>query len=303
MPSLSGTQLCPQRSNSEKAAIKPHPYLRCHYPTNARDRNNTTPTSYNPNTIRSRSADGDLTPEELEALHISSGYYSPSNCSRRASTATSYRRYYSGIAKQQERPSAEQPIQSRPQIHDVGNVETPGAISEASTPDSVADTVGSCEQDSSSTALSLPSDHNHGIIAPCVSHNNTWPINSDANYEAEAQASASQDANVYLANEVPFSEQIEHELESYDSALGLHEDDEQLAELSPSLHPDTEFQANVLAASEDSRHLFMEYYKRTHGNRVIEAKSQSEAYWKWDPERQQWFHKDPNTQSVVWFLG
>ncbi|KAI8948967.1 hypothetical protein F4801DRAFT_428845 [Xylaria longipes] len=304
MPSLSGTRLCPQPSNSEKAVIKPYPYLRWHYPINVQDRNEP-PTSYNPTTIRRRSADDDPTPKALQDLYISSGHYGLSNCSRPTSTATSYRHHNSSIAKWQEHPFAIRPMPSQPQTIDAGKVDASSvAISLASTTDSVADTVGSCEQDSSSTTLSLLSDLNHGGTAPCAFHNNIRPTNSDANDGAEAQVSASQDAGVYLANDAaPLSERIQHESEDHDDASGSHENDEQAAELSPSLRLDTEFQANLLAAPEDSRYLFLEYYKRTHGDRGIETRSQSEVYWKWDIEKQKWFHKDPGTQSVVWFLG
>ncbi|KAI1741522.1 hypothetical protein F4680DRAFT_415634 [Xylaria scruposa] len=303
MPSISGTRLCPQQSNSDYAP------LWWHHTINSRDRNNITSTSYDPTAVRSP------TPEVFRASYDSkkkpllkcdasscSGYSAP-NYSRRTSTATSYRQRSSGVAKRQERASAIKPIPLRPRPSDAGNVDTHAAISQASTTDSVVDTVRSCEQDSSTT-LSVLSDPDHGTIPPCVFHNNTAPTSSDANNETAAQVSVSQEGDSYLADEAPLSEQVKHEFESGDSATSCSPSScEQLAGLSPLLQHDTEFKANLLAASEDSRYLFLEYYKRTHGDRVAEAESQSEVYWKWDPERQQWFHKDPNTQSVMWFLG
>ncbi|KAI0467550.1 hypothetical protein F4859DRAFT_237223 [Xylaria cf. heliscus] len=301
MPSLSGTRLCPPRSNSQKVAIRPHPSLWWDYSVNIQDGNNTTSTSYNATTIRRRSADDALTPKALEAFHIPPRHYILSHLSRRTSTVTSCRLHNSGIVK---RPVSTRPIASQPQISDVGNVDTNAAVSQVSSAESVVDTVGSCEQDSSSTGLSLLSDPNHGNSPPCILDNNIWPANSDANDEAAAQVSATPDAEVYQTNEASPNERIQHESEGDDDALDLHEDDDQTAAASSlSLYPDTEFQANLLAAPEDSRHLFLEYYERTHGNQVIEAESQSEVYWKWDQEKQKWFHKDANTESVVWFMG
>ncbi|KAI1757854.1 hypothetical protein F4782DRAFT_524553 [Xylaria castorea] len=316
MPSLSGTRLCPQQSNSETATIKPHTSLWWHYPINAQDRNNITSTSYDPTAIRRRSIDDDLIPKVLEdpsdgdkrpSLKYGGsscpGYSTPSY-SRRTSKATSYRHRNSGVAKRQERTFATRPLPLRPQISDAGNVDTHAAISQASTTDSAADTVRSCEQDSSSTALSPLSDHNHWGILSCAFHDNIWRTSFDTNDEAEAQVSASQDANACLANEAPLDELVKHEFESGDSATGCpSSSSEQPEGLSPLLHLDTEFQANLLAAPEDSRYLFLEYYEHTHGDRIIEAENQSEVYWKWDLDRQQWFHKDPSTQSVMWFLG
>ncbi|TRX90829.1 hypothetical protein FHL15_008233 [Xylaria flabelliformis] len=305
----SGTRLCPQQSNSDYAP------LWWHHIINAQDANNITSTSYDPTAVPRRnieknlnskvsraSCDGKKKPPLKCDESSCSGYNAP-NYSRRTSTATSYRHRNSGVAKRQERAFTTKPMPLRPRISDTGNVDTHTAISQASTTDSAADSVRSCEQDSSSTALSLLSDLNHGAIPPCVFHDNTAPTDSDANINTAAQVSVSQEGDSYLANEAPFSEQVEHDFESGDSATSCLSSCEQLAGLSPLLHHDTEFRANFLAAPKDSRHLFLEYYKRTHGGQVIEAESQSEVYWKWDPERQQWFHKDPNTQSVMWFLG
>ncbi|KAH8162785.1 hypothetical protein CIB48_g5466 [Xylaria polymorpha] len=304
MPSLSGTRLCPQRFNSQKVVIKPHPPYRSHCPTNAHDRNYTTSTPNRAVTIRKRSADDDLTPEALEALQISPVHYSLSNCPRRTSTATSYRHHNNGIAKRQEHPTVTRLIPSPPQISDVGDVDAhAAAISQASTTDSAADSVRSCEQDSLSTASSVVSDLNRGRTPACVSSNYTWLVNSDGNDEAEAQVSVSQDANVCQADKAPLNQRMEQESQGDNDSLSSHEDDVQATASSLSLHPDTEFEANLLAASEDSRHLFLEYYRRTHGDRAMKVESPSEVYWEWDQERQQWFHKEANTQSVVWFLG
>ncbi|KAI0543810.1 hypothetical protein F4679DRAFT_567326 [Xylaria curta] len=303
MPSLSGTRLCPQQSNSDYAP------LWWHHTTNSRDRNNITSTSYDPPAVRSP------TPEVLRASYDSKkkpllkcdgsscSSYSAPNYSRRNSTATSYRQRNSGVTKRQERAFAIKHIPLRPRPSDAGNVDTHTAISQASTTESLVDTVRSCEQDSSSTILSVLSDPNHGASPPCVFHNDTAPTSSDANNETAAQVSVSQEGDPCLTDEALFSEQMKHELESGNSATSCSSKGEQLAGLSPLLQHDTEFKANFLAAPEDSRYLFVEYYKRTHGDRVVEAESQSEVYWKWDPKRQQWFHKDPNTQLVMWFLG
>ncbi|KAI0446352.1 hypothetical protein F4803DRAFT_547345 [Xylaria telfairii] len=303
MPSLSGTRLCPQRSNSQQVVIKPHPPYRSHCPANARDRSYTTPTSYSPATIRKRPADDDLIPQGLEALQISPVHYSLSNCPGRPSTAASYRHHNNGIAKRQERPTVT-PIPSPPHISDVRDVDAHAAIvSQASTTDSAADSVRSCEQDSSSTASSLVSDLNRGITPECVSSNYTWLPNPDANNEAEVQVSASQHANICQANETPRSQPMQQESEGDNDSLSSHEDEVLALAPSLSLRPETEFEANLLAASEDSRHLFLEYYRRTHGDQVTKVESPSEVYWEWDQERQQWYHKEANTQSVVWFLG
>jgi hypothetical protein len=71
----------------------------------------------------------------------------------------------------------------------------------------------------------------------------------------------------------------------------------------PETDTETEFQANLLAASEESRHLFLEYYKRTHGAENNENENDEDNYWTWDRKRQQWYHTNGDTGSIVWFLG
>ncbi|TGJ86604.1 hypothetical protein E0Z10_g2151 [Xylaria hypoxylon] len=138
----------------------------------------------------------------------------------------------------------------------------------------------SCEQDPTTTSISL--------------------LYFNTNQETVVQVSVRKHDDVYQTNDAPSNERIKQESED-DNPPSLHDDDKQLS-LSPSL-PETEYQANLLAAAEDSRYLFEEYYKRTHGDSKNEADDAADTYWRWDVERQQWFHTDTGTQSVVWFMG
>lgn len=84
---------------------------------------------------------------------------------------------------------------------------------------------------------------------------------------------------------------------------GSEDDDSVPPEQHQDTGPETEHQANLLAAPEDSRHLYQEYYKSIYGEGRAEADDKNDDYWKWDRDRQRWFHEDAHTRSVVWFLG
>jgi len=78
--------------------------------------------------------------------------------------------------------------------------------------------------------------------------------------------------------------------------------------------PVSEHEANLAAASVETRPLYLAYYERTknsnpaNNNPFINParKSDSEvdaaAYWTWDRGRQQWYHRDEETKSIVWFF-
>ncbi|KAJ2987154.1 hypothetical protein NUW58_g4661 [Xylaria curta] len=237
----------------------------------------------------------DLTFETLKALHLSPRCRSRGNGSRRAPRATSPGHHNSGIAKRHERLFS-RPLAYRPQTNIRANTYTQAVASQASSTASVADS--SREQDSSLTTSSPPSDSHHENPLPCTSRDSVRLPDLDANDEAEVQVSASRGADAHVAYEVHVRERAQNEC----GASGLYDDNMRIA-LTLLSKPDTEHQANLDAASDDCRDLFLEYYHQTCGGIAAEEESQDDAYWKWDPARQQWFHKDAKTQSVVWFLG
>ena len=109
------------------------------------------------------------------------------------------------------------------------------------------------------------------------------------------------DNGVCLIDDAPSSKRTQDDVESYDLSA-LPEDGERALAVSAT-HPDTEYHANLFAASEDSRDLFEEYYKKTYGEIVDETEDLSDAYWRWNQKRHDWFHENPDTHSIVWFLG
>ncbi|KAI0530200.1 hypothetical protein GGR58DRAFT_248429 [Xylaria digitata] len=115
------------------------------------------------------------------------------------------------------------------------------------------------------------------------------------------QVSVGKYNHVCQTKEAPSSERILKNSGGGNTPV-VHEDDRKLTS-SSLFRPKTEYEANLLAASEETRDLYLEYYNRTHSGSGTEAEDYSEAYWKWDSERQKWFHTDADTQSVVWFLG
>lgn len=79
-------------------------------------------------------------------------------------------------------------------------------------------------------------------------------------------------------------------------------DDEYAPGVQPSREYKTEYEANIEAASDETRQLFIEYYERTYGHGYVEAADIAQNYWKWDQEREQWHHKNEETGSEAWFL-
>jgi hypothetical protein len=67
--------------------------------------------------------------------------------------------------------------------------------------------------------------------------------------------------------------------------------------------PDTEYQANLAAASNETKPLYVEYYERAYGKDYVEEEDIAYSYWKWDAERQQWHHRNEDTKSEAWFPG
>lgn len=65
----------------------------------------------------------------------------------------------------------------------------------------------------------------------------------------------------------------------------------------------TEYEANLAAASDETRQLFIEYYERTYGPDYVEEEDIAHTYWKWDQKRQQWHHRNEDTGSEAWFLS
>ncbi|KAI3330157.1 hypothetical protein F4824DRAFT_505359 [Ustulina deusta] len=273
MSTLSGKKRYAGCTHTENSLGKPHPFPQRY------------PQVYTPNVqyhtqrpCRGRSK-YNLVHKALNDLRISPECYDPSDCYRRTSTADPPRRSSSGITKRRERLG--QPIPLRPQkgVKEGASTQADTSLpfSSGPAPDS------SCEQYVTITSTSLP-DYN-------------------ANEETAFHNSVGKDddGDTCLTNEVPSSEQAQQDSEG-DNATVLHEDDEQLA-LPSLIHPDTEYHANLAAASEECRDLFRDYYQRTHGDSRTETEDHTDPYWKWDQERHQWFHKDADTKSVVWFLG
>ncbi|KAI1273912.1 hypothetical protein F5Y07DRAFT_374894 [Xylaria sp. FL0933] len=126
----------------------------------------------------------------------------------------------------------------------------------------------------------------------------SWERASDSSFPVSVD---NNDDGVCLPNEAPSSERRLQDSEG-DDGVEPHGKDEQLG-LSSSIHIDTEHHANLVAASDECRQLYQEYYERSHGDGVTETDNHTDAYWKWDREKHQWFHKDAETQSIVWFMG
>ncbi|KAI1347296.1 hypothetical protein F5Y01DRAFT_329739 [Xylaria sp. FL0043] len=130
----------------------------------------------------------------------------------------------------------------------------------------------------------------------------TSPSDPNANEEIAVHVPVGKnDDGLSLTNEAPSSELRPQEPEG-DNGVEPHEKDEQLGSPS-SIHLNTEHHANLVAASDECRYLYQEYYERSHGDSVTETDDHTDVYWKWDREKHQWFHKDAETQSIVWFMG
>ncbi|KAI1301094.1 hypothetical protein F5Y03DRAFT_219937 [Xylaria venustula] len=232
----------------------------------------------------------DLALIKLKALQTPLKYYQRSNCYRRTLTSASLRRSNSGITKRRE-PSLGQPItvpvQTR--IEEIPSTQTVDSL--ASRSDQASDS--SYEQNPTATSISQPDLDADEEIAFHVSVGKDEDACSACfSYEettSEGVQPTSEDDN-------PPNPQEEEENEEVDNSA------EMLA-LSSLAQADTEHHANLAAVSDECRSLYQEYYEQTHGSSVTEKESHTDAYWKWDQERHQWFHKDPETQSVVWFLG
>ncbi|KAK5633319.1 hypothetical protein RRF57_009033 [Xylaria bambusicola] len=225
---------------------------------------------------KSRSRD-DIEHKTSRALR-SSGYYDAKNWRLCNSNTTAFNRSRCNITKQhQNRVEQAIPVCPRTNAEDA-NIETDASPSSTSEPASDS----SREQYHTAASTSLSDPNANERLPDCV------PVESVDN-------------SAYLAPEAPLSERTQQDLEGDDTS-GMTEDGEQVAATSQK-HPDTEYHANLFAAPEDSRYLFEEYYRRTYGEIGKETESRTDAYWTWDQKRHQWFHEDPDTHSIVWFLG
>lgn len=141
----------------------------------------------------------------------------------------------------------------------------------------------------------------HSSYGRASSNATTISSDSDANDEPEVQVCHNEDDDLDRTSGTPDDDDDD------DGQSGSEDDDsvppEQHQETRQSSCPETEHQANLLAAPEDSRHLYLEYYKSVHGDVRTETDEKNDDYWQWDKERQQWFHEDAHARSVVWFLG
>ncbi|KAI0509697.1 hypothetical protein F5B22DRAFT_615657 [Xylaria bambusicola] len=208
----------------------------------------------------------------------SSGYYGRRNWSPCNSNTAVFNRSRCSITKQHQN-RVEESGQVWPQTNtEDTNIQTDASPSSTSEPASYS----SREQYHTAASTSLSDVNTNEQLLDCV---------LDANIVDTA----------YLTPGAPSSERTQQDLGS-DDTPGVPEDGEQAAAASQK-HPDTEYHANLFAAPEDSRYLFEEYYKQTYGEIGKETESRTDAYWKWDQKRHQWFHEDPDTHSVVWFLG
>ncbi|KAI0420803.1 hypothetical protein F5X98DRAFT_371294 [Xylaria grammica] len=256
----------------------PYLLLRSHYPSYTRNCNCFPLILSEQGRFRRRST-GDITPKAPKATHISPTRSSSSTRCHYTKKTANPRRHHRGIVKRQEH-YRRRPIPLRPQTVAEHHANTQADASAATSSKSASGS--SCEQDLITTSTSL--------------------LDCRANEETTAQISADNTDGANQAPETPQREQLQEESED-DSTPTSQEDDGQQA-LAPAPHPKTEHEANLLATSEETRGLYEEYYKRTHGDRGAGAEEDvSDGYWQWDVKRQQWFHTDADTQSVVWFLG
>ncbi|KAI0198410.1 hypothetical protein F4808DRAFT_436344 [Astrocystis sublimbata] len=153
----------------------------------------------------------------------------------------------------------------------------------------------------STTTLSRPSEPDHNVV-PCDSNANH--ITPYTNNGAEPQPLESYVNEVHpVFDDASTHESMQQDAEAAYQGTYFIEDDPKVAELLLSRSAITEYDANLEAASDDSRHLFAEFYKRTYGEATAENEGPSEEYWKWDDKIQQWFHMDAKTQLVEWFMG
>ncbi|KAI0430016.1 hypothetical protein F5Y09DRAFT_342125 [Xylaria sp. FL1042] len=275
MSTLSGKKIYPQRPHTEHSPGEPPPCL-LQWPQWTYIES----TKFSTHLLeiqrgRRRRSTGDLT-HKTGKVRLSSGRCSPNNCYRRTSTAVSPLRSNGGISKRREHSSKQTiPLQLRTRVKENPNTQAPNSL-----PSSSERASGSSYEQCTATSTSLS--------------------NPNANEEIAVHVSVGKnDDGLSLTNEAPSSEQRPKEPEG-DNAVESHEDSECLGS---STHPDTEHHANLVAASDECRHLYQEYYERTHDDSVIEEDNRTDAYWKWDRKKHQWFHKDPETQSIVWFMG
>ncbi|KAI1427839.1 hypothetical protein F5Y12DRAFT_711762 [Xylaria sp. FL1777] len=275
----------PQRPHTKNSLGKPNPVLQWRHHIYTQNVGYSVHLSDTHRIFR-RSSTGDLADKALKALkalHISLDCCSATSCYRRTSTSGSLRRSNRGIIKRQERCFG-QPKSLRLGAHVEENIGTEADVSLLSSSE-LASSESSCEQSLTSTSSS-PSDFN---------------TNEEIADDVLVVADEDDDEDGCLTNEASSSERMQQESED-DNAPGLHEGDQQ-HELSSSIQPVTEFEANLAATSKDCRDLFLDYYKRTHADSGNETENHTDPYWKWDKGRHQWFHEDADTQSVVWFTG
>ncbi|KAJ3578424.1 hypothetical protein NPX13_g2142 [Xylaria arbuscula] len=138
----------------------------------------------------------------------------------------------------------------------------------------------------------------------CTTPASTSALVADTNEDPAACAppvDRVDDDSVCLTNEGPSSARTQQGFRGDETPVQFEDRGQAAAESQG--YPNTEYYANLLAASEDCRDLFKEFYERIHGDAGKETDASTDTYWKWDQKRQQWFHEDPDTHSVVWFRG
>ncbi|KAI3321073.1 hypothetical protein HD806DRAFT_504514 [Xylariaceae sp. AK1471] len=205
---------------------------------------------------------------------LTKSYSSSSRC-RYTSESLAIRYRYNGVSKRQE-PLDDWPLQPRSQSSNEGHAVRPDNSSPMS---SINRTPGSlCEQVSP--------------IASCVRSD------SNANAETKGQSHVSGDEGLRITRALPLCHETEIEVEAKASGSP---GDAYIPSLQLPLEPDTEYQANLAAASDETRPLFIEYYERTHGGDDTEDEDMADTYWKWDTEKKEWFHTNEDTESVLWF--
>ncbi|KAI0969583.1 hypothetical protein F4678DRAFT_165027 [Xylaria arbuscula] len=286
MPMLSRENVCAAEPNTEKSPSRCPPFPRwnqqCLF---------TAITNYRPYLLDIekncwRKSRGDLAHIKLKPLQS----YQRSNCCRCTLTTASFRRSNSRITKRRESSLGHSiPLPAQTKVEE--NPNTQNVDSLASPSDQASDS--SYEQNPTSTLISQPDLNVDGEIAFHFSvSKDEDPHDACFSYEATTNEGVQPSSE----GDNPPNPQEEEDNEDDDNSA------EMLA-LSSLTDADTEHNANLAAVSDECQSLYQEYYERTHGNSVTEKESHTDAYWKWDQERHQWFHKDLETQSVVWFFG
>ncbi|GAP92571.1 hypothetical protein SAMD00023353_8600210 [Rosellinia necatrix] len=195
-------------------------------------------------------------------------------CRHASSTAPASRDHGGGTAKQPERSPGAQ-VAYRPKTRDDSEMHDDGRTRDDSS--THAQTVASVTSTDSAR---------YGSCGGAASTAATPPSRQSVEDGAEMRAGCGTESPDERAHDVPGPD-----------------DDEpgQPASSSPYCHPKTEFEANFAATPIDSRGLYLRYYESAHGALEIEQDDRHD-YWEWDRAREQWFHVDANTKSVIWFV-